>query len=101
NNPSELEMGEGVSTIRLRKVPSGAGFASAPAAYLQAAATPPPAPAAAAAPPAPAGPPPRGVEVRSRIAGTFYKSPSPESPHFVGPGDRIKPDSVVCIVEAM
>ena len=46
-------------------------------------------------------PPPGTVEIRSPIVGTFYKSPSPESPPFVGPGDRVKPDSVVCIIEAM
>jgi acetyl-CoA carboxylase biotin carboxyl carrier protein len=56
---------------------------------------------AAAAPATPAAPPAGIVEIRSPIVGTFYKSASPESPAFVQVGDRLKPDTVVCIVEAM
>lgn len=41
------------------------------------------------------------LEVRSPIVGTFYRSPSPEKPPYVKPGDVIKPGDVVCIVEAM
>jgi acetyl-CoA carboxylase biotin carboxyl carrier protein len=39
--------------------------------------------------------------VKSPIVGTFYRSASPESPAYVNVGDRITPESVVCIVEAM
>ncbi|OGV39328.1 MAG: acetyl-CoA carboxylase, biotin carboxyl carrier protein [Lentisphaerae bacterium GWF2_45_14] len=35
------------------------------------------------------------------IVGTFYRSPSPDTPSFVKPGDKVQPDSVVCIIEAM
>lgn len=41
------------------------------------------------------------LEVKSPMVGTFYKSPSPDAPAFVSVGDKVKPDSVVCIVEAM
>ncbi len=41
------------------------------------------------------------LEIRSPIVGTFYRSPSPEKPAYVKPGDVIKPGEVVCIVEAM
>jgi acetyl-CoA carboxylase biotin carboxyl carrier protein len=100
NDLVELEIEEEGSSVRLRKAPAVAAYPPVPAAYLQGG--PPPAAGAAPAPaPVPAGPPPGTVEIRSPIVGTFYKSPSPESPPFVGPGDRVKPDSVVCIIEAM
>ena len=35
------------------------------------------------------------------MVGTFYRSPSPDSPAFVDVGAKISEDSVVCIVEAM
>ncbi|MFD1018704.1 acetyl-CoA carboxylase biotin carboxyl carrier protein [Thalassobacillus hwangdonensis] len=40
-------------------------------------------------------------EVKSPMVGTFYRSPDPDSDPFVQNGDKVKPDSVVCIVEAM
>jgi acetyl-CoA carboxylase biotin carboxyl carrier protein len=40
-------------------------------------------------------------EITSPMVGTFYSSPSPETPAFVEPGKTINPDSVVCIIEAM
>lgn len=33
--------------------------------------------------------------------GTFYSAPSPEDPPFVKVGDRVNPETVVCMVEAM
>src|SRR5262245_25913428 len=39
--------------------------------------------------------------VTSPIVGTFYGSPSPDSPSFVKIGDRVKKGQVLCIVEAM
>ncbi len=39
--------------------------------------------------------------ITSPIVGTFYASPSPESPTFVKVGDIVQKDTVVCIVEAM
>ncbi|HOK03938.1 MAG TPA: acetyl-CoA carboxylase biotin carboxyl carrier protein [Victivallales bacterium] len=35
------------------------------------------------------------------IVGTFYRAPSPEAPPFVKEGDKVTPDTVVCIIEAM
>jgi acetyl-CoA carboxylase biotin carboxyl carrier protein len=40
-------------------------------------------------------------EIKSPIVGTFYASPSPDSPAFVSVGQTVTPDTVVCIVEAM
>jgi acetyl-CoA carboxylase biotin carboxyl carrier protein len=42
-----------------------------------------------------------GVLVTSPFVGTFYRSPSPDSPHFVDVGAVVKKGQVLCIVEAM
>jgi len=39
--------------------------------------------------------------VKSPIVGTYYGSPSPGAPPFVGVGDRVDKGQVICIVEAM
>ena len=54
-----------------------------------------------AAPAAVAAPAATGIEVKSPMVGTFYGSPSPESPAFISVGQEITPDTVVCIIEAM
>lgn len=40
-------------------------------------------------------------EVTSPLVGTFYRSPSPEAEAFVREGDRVEPDAMLCIIEAM
>ncbi len=74
-----------------------------------------PAPSYAPAPPAPSTTAAAGLvevdsatpkvssdkEIVSPMVGTFYASPSPESPAFVEVGTVVNPDTVVCIVEAM
>ena len=65
-----------------------------------------PAAAPAAAPvAAPVAAPAESAEpkntIDSPIVGTFYSSPSPETPIFVSVGDKVTVDTVVCIVEAM
>ncbi len=64
------------------------------------AATAAPSPAAAPAE-APAPTEDNSTYITSPMVGTFYSSPSPESPTFVKAGDSVKADSVVCIIEAM
>lgn len=54
---------------------------------------------AAAAPAAAA--PSNLVDVLAPIVGTFYAAPSPEAASFVNVGDRVKPGTVLCIIEAM
>jgi acetyl-CoA carboxylase biotin carboxyl carrier protein len=39
--------------------------------------------------------------VKSPMVGTFYRAPSPESANFVEVGDRVTPDTIICILEAM
>ncbi|MEW6067517.1 MAG: acetyl-CoA carboxylase biotin carboxyl carrier protein [Nitrospirota bacterium] len=43
----------------------------------------------------------RLITVTSPIVGTFYRSPSPESPPFVEVGKSVSKGQVLCIVEAM
>ncbi len=40
-------------------------------------------------------------EITSPMVGTYYASPSPDSPAYVSVGSVVTPDTVVCIVEAM
>ena len=40
-------------------------------------------------------------EIHSPIVGTFYRSPSPDSPVYVEVGASVSPGTVLCIVEAM
>ena len=41
------------------------------------------------------------LQVKSPMVGTYYSSPQPGEPVFVKVGDRVKNDSVVCLIEAM
>lgn len=41
------------------------------------------------------------ITIDSPIVGTFYRASSPESGPFVSVGDKVNPDTVVCIIEAM
>jgi len=40
-------------------------------------------------------------KIVSPMVGTFYRSPEPGAPAYVQPGDKVTPNKVVCIVEAM
>lgn len=76
------------------------GYAPAPLAFA-----PPIAPGAPAAAPAP-GPAAKraGDDVKtfnSPMVGTFYSSPSPDNPPFAKAGDRVNPETVLCMIEAM
>lgn len=39
--------------------------------------------------------------IKSIMVGTFYTASSPDQPAFVQEGDKVGPETVVCIVEAM
>ncbi|OHB70419.1 MAG: acetyl-CoA carboxylase, biotin carboxyl carrier protein [Planctomycetes bacterium RBG_16_43_13] len=41
------------------------------------------------------------VEFKAPLVGTFYRSPKPDADPFVNVGDEVKPEKVLCIVEAM
>ena len=64
-------------------------------------------PSAPSAPPAVAGDDSQDKKtahaetIDSPIVGTFYRASSPDAKPFVEVGDKVTPDTVVCIVEAM
>jgi acetyl-CoA carboxylase biotin carboxyl carrier protein len=99
---NEIEISEGEESIRINK---GGTLIQAP--LMQAAPAPVAAPAApatpAAAAPATEATPAAlsGHVVRSPMVGTFYASPSPESPSFVEVGQHVNAGDTLCIVEAM
>ena len=100
SNINELEITEGEESVRIsRGVPAAAFAAPAPLVPATAIAAQPVAAQPAAAPAA--SEELAGHVVRSPMVGTFYGSPSPESPVFVEPGKAVKVGDVLCIVEAM
>ncbi len=44
---------------------------------------------------------PGTVLLLAPMVGTFYRAPSPEAAPFVQVGDQVRPDTTVCILEAM
>lgn len=96
---SEIDLHDGDSRIRLRK---GGQVVTAPAAVASHA----PAVAQAPAPVAhaPGSPPAENKKlhvITSPTPGTFYAKPGPDDPPFVKVGSKVRPDSVVCKIEAM
>jgi acetyl-CoA carboxylase biotin carboxyl carrier protein len=115
NGLSEFELEKGDFKLRVKRGPGGEWTTSAtPAAAPQvvhhhapvAAFAPSPAvvaatPVAAAASPAPAVAVSTHPQIVSPMVGTFYLSPSPDSPPYVSVGQEVQEDTVVCIIEAM
>ncbi len=51
--------------------------------------------------PASPKPAPKGRVVTAPMVGTFYRAPSPGSPPFLEPGDRVRIGDTLCIIESM
>ncbi len=49
----------------------------------------------------PAAAAPVGVTINAPTVGTFYSAASPEDAPFVSVGTVVKPDTVICMIEAM
>lgn len=98
---SELEVEQEGLRIQMKK------GAAAPAREVVHVSAPPVAESAAqAAAPAPAERPKpkqdsRGHVIKAPMVGTFFRAPSPTSPHFVEEGDIVRKGDVLCIIEAM
>ena len=60
-----------------------------------------PAPGAAEAAPNDIVAPADGTAIASPMLGTFYRSPAPGEPPFVGVGTRVHAETIVCIIEVM
>ncbi|MEZ5574036.1 MAG: acetyl-CoA carboxylase biotin carboxyl carrier protein [Halioglobus sp.] len=104
SNIDEIEIKEGEESVRISRNGAQALSMAAKAAPIYAPPAPPPlapAPAPAAAAPAQSAAADTGHVLRSPMVGTFYRSPSPTSAHFVDVGHTVKVGDVVCIVEAM
>ncbi len=105
---SELELDDEKEGFRLRlqRGSKNAPASAAPVVHLLQAGTMAAAPGLAAAAPAapsaaPSGPPPGTKAFTSPMVGTFYRSASPDSEPFASVGKAVKPESVLCIIEAM
>jgi acetyl-CoA carboxylase biotin carboxyl carrier protein len=105
SNVSELEITEAEGKVRIVKSSGVAQtlmtppmMATAPMAGVAPAA--PVAPVAAAPETAPAAAP-SGLEIKSPMVGTFYRSSSPGAKPFVEVGTVVKQGDPVCIIEAM
>ena len=85
-----LKMKKGADIVQVAQAAMPAAApAQAPAAAAPTAATDSAEPAAA------------GNDVPAPMVGTFYASPSPDSPAFVSVGDTISVGQTLCIIEAM
>jgi acetyl-CoA carboxylase biotin carboxyl carrier protein len=103
NDLTEIDLKQGDQRLRLRRGPEVVTVSSQPAlssGTASAAASLPSSGGSAPAAPAPADDS-KAIVIKSPMIGTFYASPNPESPAFVKVGDRVGPDTTVCIVEAM
>ena len=97
NNLAEVMIRDGEKRIIIRRGVTGACLAS------HYPAQPFPAGPSGVAP-VPTAPPVQDqnlAAIKSPMVGTFYTTPSPDAPAFVKLGDRVNPESVVCIIEAM
>ncbi|QDT54442.1 Acetyl-CoA biotin carboxyl carrier [Caulifigura coniformis] len=99
---NEVKLQKGSDRVILRR---GLGGEMIPVQMAAPAVHAAPAPAAASAPAAPAAAAPASEEnlpaIKSPTVGTFYSAAQPGEPPFVKAGDRVKSESVVCIIEAM
>lgn len=87
--------------IRLRRGSPALGHAAPPPPPSPVPA-PSPAPSRPASPAEPTEPPAaEGTYIRSPMVGTFYASPAPDAPPFVGVGSAVRPETTVCVIEAM
>lgn len=95
---SKMKITKDDFSIELEKNTGSIAPVAAPAPVAQVA----PAAPVSSAPAAPVAPAEiTGDAILSPMVGTFYASPSPDSPSFVKVGDTVKKGQVVAILEAM
>ena len=108
---NEIDLNQGETRIRLRR---GARATGSSQTGTHGATTPAPAPTeqppaptvvpGSVSPPAtqPSAPPTtKLIPITSELIGTFYAKPRPDKEPFVKVGSQVKPDTVVCLIEAM
>lgn len=97
---NEVDLRQSDQRIRLRRG-ADVPVAAAPTARQPAAAVAAPAaPAAAASPAAPVADDDYDL-ILSPTIGTYYSRPKPDAKDFIKVGDKVTPDTIVCLVEAM
>ena len=110
NGLTEFELEKGDVKLRVKRGPSGEWTTTAvPLAAPVGGTQPlpqiivaPPVAAAAPAPAAPVAAPAANLNnIVSPMVGTFYRSPSPDSPPYIDAGQEVNEETVVCIIEAM
>lgn len=98
---AEIALQEGEQKIRLRKaVPQLSPPTTLPATAVPQAVSP----ATTLAPAATTSAAPTISplkELKSEMVGTFYSRPKPDKPDFVQVGTTVKPDTTLCLIEAM
>lgn len=108
NGLSEFELEKGDFKLRVKRGPGGewitstAPVASSPTVHHHHAPAPVAPLAAAPIPASAASPGPSShPQIVSPMVGTFYRSPSPDSPPYIEVGQEVNEETVVCIIEAM
>lgn len=99
---AEIEIHEGEESVRISRQGSGqlaqATYQLPPQATQQAAAEQP-STSSTATEPTPTVE--EGNVISAPMVGTFYNSPSPDSPPFIEVGQKVSEGDIVCIIEAM
>lgn len=98
NGLTEIELEKDGLKIRLKKGSGGSVETTLIEAMQRPALILPAQQVQAGEPPAPQK---KNLEIKSPMVGTFYKTPSPDSPPFIKVGDNVDAGQVVCIIEAM
>lgn len=101
NGWTELRVRIGDTEILLSTDPNTPSLGTAPVAIASAPASPVPAKAESAKSAALVNVDPSWIAVAAPNLGTFYRSPKPGSPPFVEIGDKVTPDSEICLLEVM
>jgi acetyl-CoA carboxylase biotin carboxyl carrier protein len=98
---AEIDLRQGDQRIRLRRGPEMVTVASTPAMHAGAASPATQATSGEKKAAEAALDEAKAQVIRSPMVGTFYAAANPESPPFVKIGDRVGPETTVCIIEAM
>ena len=96
---NEVDLRQSDQRLRLRRGGKAPLVQASPAAPAPVAAVAAPA-AAASSTPAPVADDNHDL-ILSPTIGTYYSRPKPESKDFVKVGDKVTPDTIICLVEAM
>ena len=101
NDLSELDLQDQQETVSIKRGTGGVPIVTQAPAALPAPATAEGVRASEPAQKTAEAPPDGSVTIESPMVGTFYSAANPDAAPFVKAGDKVGPDTVVCLVEAM